>query len=361
MTLEQIFFSIPMVYKPGSRFHYVNTVPELLIRLVTKASGGEDFINYLRPRLFEPLGTDVFNSQETWMEGWKPEGPARQPYDPVLGYLDGSTTVTSTKDLCKFALFLLQEGAWEGRQLLSPELVCEATSMLIPTDDYAAQNRKTDGPNSFGYGMQIWRNEFGGYAMLGGSGQAAIVVPEMELVIVYNSMNTHLAELGTEMPEIVKRFYKRIRKHAIPENRAAFLEMNEKFANWSTAPASLAAHSEGEAALAGKRSAAEPVDGITALDFDFAAQRVTLWQGERCCTVAYGVDGDFVRSPAGPEHPYDGYSFIYCADLNALQASGGWLDASTFVLQLQYDCQMFMFRYFVTFTDDGGVTLRRES
>jgi len=360
MTLEQIFFSIPMVFRPGERFYYVNTVPELLIRLVTKA-GGTDFIRYLRPRLFEPLDVTIFNCQETWMEGWRPEGTPRRPYDPVAGYLDGSTAVTSTKDLSKFALFLLQEGSWEGRQLLSQELIREATSMLIPTWDYAERVHGGDRSMSCGYGMQIWRNPFGGCQMLGGSGQAAIVVPDLELVIVYNSMNAHLAERGTVMPEIVERLYRKMRKYAIPEDRTAYLEMQKQFAAWTIAPAHLAPAGAQEAKWNGRRELAEPVDGITAMDFDFPSRRVVIRQGQRRCTVAYGTGGDFVRSPAGPEHPYSGYSFVYGGDLAAVSASGGWEDETRFVLQLQYDCQMDMYRYHVRFLEGGGISVQRES
>ena len=357
MSLTQLFFSLPVEYAPGTRFHYVNTVPELLIRLVTKAAG-EDFINYLRPRLFEPLKVDLFNAQETMKDGWSPEAPSRGMYDHVETYLDGSTSVTTAKDLCKFALFLLQKGRWEGRQLLSEELVTEATSMLMPT--WMEEGR--DEFHAYGYGMQIWRNPFGGFSLLGGSGQAAVAVPEEGLVVVYTSMNTHLAAEGTKMPEIVRDFVvKRLYGTALPEDPEGLAAMEKCFKEWSTAPEGLSAHREGEVALAGRYVLKEPCDGITTAGFDFKNALVRIEQGSRRCYLQYGLGGAFERNTQRPKMPAEGYSKVYGGDPLGCFASGGWAENGTFVLQLQYSDDLRCFRYSFRFDPDGTAEVSRRS
>ena len=357
MSLTQIFFSLPVEYTPGTRFCYVNTVPELLIRLVTKAAG-EDFINYLRPRLFEPLAIDLFNAQETMKDGWTPDAPSRGMYDPVETFLDGSTSVTTTKDLCKFALFLLQKGRWEGRQLLAEDLVTEATSMLIPT--WNAEGR--DDFHAYGYGMQIWRNPFGGFSLLGGSGQAAVVVPEENLAVVYTSMNSHLAKEGTKMPEIVRDYIvKRLFGTPLPEDPEGLADMRQCFESWSTVPEGLAAHTEGEDGLSGRYILKESCDGITAAGFDFKNALVRIEQESRRCYLQYGTGGAFVRNEQRPQMPAEGYSKVYGGDPNGCFASAGWREDGVFVLQLQYSDDLRCFRYSFRLLSDGTAEVSRWS
>jgi len=363
MSLEQIFFSLPVVFQPGSRFHYVNTVPELLIRIVTKTSG-TDFIHYLQPRLFEPLGIHWFNCQETWMDGWSPAAPARKATDPVIGYLDGATTVTTSEDLCKFALFLLQRGSWDGKQLLDPALVDEATAMHIPTDDWAAKQPLYNETSSYGYGMQIWRNPYGGYQLIGGSGQCAVVVPDQELVIVWTSMNSHLAERLSIVPNAVRDcIYKYLRAYPLDAQPEEADQMQRCFDSWSIMPVPTLAHRSSEAQRSGRYEAAEICDGITALVFDFEHETVTVEQGDAKCELTYGTDGNFVTNTPCPVIQAGGYSCVYGADKDIVHVCGGWSaeDENAFLLLLQYDCDMIPYYYTCVLQADGHMALSRRS
>ncbi len=350
MTLEQIFFRLPMDFVPGTRFHYVNTVPELLIRLITKASG-TDFIHYLKPRLFDKLHTDVFNSQETTDKGWSPAGYHRSADEEVSTYLDGSTTVTSSKDLCKFALFYLQRGSWEGEQLLDPALIDEATSLLIPTADFAAKTGQAE-DNAYGYGMQIWRNSYGGYQMLGGCGQTAVIIPELELAIVWCAFDPAYHDGGTAVL-VRDLIFKALRKHAIQEDPAAFARLQQLYRGWTITPPALTSDFERCNIKAGSYTLAEPVDGFTAAAFDYKEKTVSLTQGDKVTVLDYGLCGSFVRNADGPDRKIDGYSCVYENDRRAVWAACGTMDAETLLLQLQYEGEMQPMRYYFTPGADG--------
>lgn len=297
------------------------------------------------------------------MEGWAPDEPFHRPDEAVIGYLDGATTVTSTQDLCKFALFLLQDGCWEGVRLLSHDLIKEATALHLPTKKLTAKPNYASDMDSYGYGMQIWRNQYGGFKMAGGSGQAAIMIPELEFAVVYTAMNTHLATEGTVIPELVRDcLYKEIRYQGIDENPEEYMRMQQRFESWSTAPENLSTNPDAEGTHNGKWNAAEECDGITALDFAPESSKVTIWQGERSCELVYGARGDFVVNRESPLHKAEGYSYVYGSDRKVVSASGGWKSTDgrdSFVLQLQYACDMVAFRYCAEFLLDRIIKLRR--
>ena len=350
MTLEQIFFRLPMDYVPGSRFHYVNTVPELLIRLITKASG-TDFIHYLKPRLFDYLHTDVFNSQETTDPSWSPEKPHRHADDFVKTYLDGSTTVTSSYDLCKFALFYLQRGSWEGKQLLDPALIDEATSMLIPTADFAAKTGESD-DNAYGYGMQIWRNSYGGYQMLGGCGQTAVIVPEMNLVMVWCAFDPAYHD-GRTAALVRDHIFKAMRRHSIPENPEAYERLQAVLKGWTIAPPNLTSDFESCSIRPGKYALAETVDGIDAVEFNYKEKSAVVYQNGSAVNLDFGLCGSFVRNAKGPKRRIDGYSCVYENDTKAVWAACGTTGRDTLLLQLQYEGEMQPMRYYFSPAGDG--------
>lgn len=51
---ERAFLAIPIKYKPGSRFVYDNGATYMLSSILASVTG-ESLLDYLRPRLFEPL------------------------------------------------------------------------------------------------------------------------------------------------------------------------------------------------------------------------------------------------------------------------------------------------------------------
>lgn len=158
------FLSHPVPFKPGSRFLYNTPATYMLSAIVQKVSG-ETVLDYLRPRLFEPLGID----KPIW--GTSPEGIT----------IGGYGLSVRTEDIAKLGQLYLQDGEWNGEQLLPAEWTKAATSL---------QTSNGSNPNSDwdqGYGYQFWRSRFGNYRGDGAFGQYCIVMPEHNAVVAITS------------------------------------------------------------------------------------------------------------------------------------------------------------------------------
>ena len=108
------FLSVPFDQKPGTEFQYNSMATFMLSAIIQKVTG-EKLINYLTPRLFQPLGiTDI-----TWDEN--PQGIN----------IGGWGLSVKTEDMAKLGLLFLQKGKWNGEQLLPESWIEEATSSHI--------------------------------------------------------------------------------------------------------------------------------------------------------------------------------------------------------------------------------------
>jgi hypothetical protein len=118
-------------------------------------------LDYLGPRLFEPLGID----DPTWFTS--PEGVSVGGYGLNL----------RTEDIARFGQLYLQQGAWNGRQLIGAEWVAEATAL---------QTANGSSPRSDwdqGYGYQFWRSRHNAFRGDGAFAQFCIVMPEQDAVV----------------------------------------------------------------------------------------------------------------------------------------------------------------------------------
>ena len=92
----EAFLQEPLDFDPGTHFLYNNGVPHILGMAVERAAG-MNYIEYLRPRLLEPL--EIFCTVEKTEKG----------------ELEGSRTVCTAEGFAKLTLFYLQEGMWNGQ------------------------------------------------------------------------------------------------------------------------------------------------------------------------------------------------------------------------------------------------------
>lgn len=162
------FFAQPLPTQPGTHFVY-NTAATFMLSAITQKVTGEKIIDYLRPRLFEPLG---FNMEGIYWEE-SPEGICQ----------GGSGLHIHNEDILRFGICLLQKGRFGGQQVIPEEWVELATAKHIPNGDPA-----TGSDWNQGYGYQFWRcvpREV--YRGDGAYGQYCIVCPEQEMVIAMNS------------------------------------------------------------------------------------------------------------------------------------------------------------------------------
>ena len=158
------FLAQPVPHKPGTHFLYNTAATYMLSAIVQKATG-TTVLDYLRPRLFEPLGID----NPTW--GTSPQGVT----------LGGYGLSIRTEDIARFGQLYLQKGQWHGKQLVPEAWVDAATARQTAN----GSNPKSDWDQ--GYGYQFWRCRHGAYRGDGAFGQYCIVIPQQDAVVAITS------------------------------------------------------------------------------------------------------------------------------------------------------------------------------
>jgi len=158
------FLAHPVPFKPGTHFLYNTSATYMLSAIVQKATG-QTVLDYLRPRLFGPLGID----RPIW---------EASPQGITLG---GYGLSIRTEDIARFGQLYLQKGKWQGKQLVPEDWIEAAT---------ARQTSNGSSPNSDwdqGYGYQFWRCRHNIYRGDGAFGQYCIVMPEQDAVVTITS------------------------------------------------------------------------------------------------------------------------------------------------------------------------------
>ena len=87
----------------------------------------------------------------------------------------------TTEDIAKFGVFYIQEGKWNGNQLLSSDWIKMATSKQV------SNGSDPDNDWSQGYGFQFWRSRFNTYRGDGAMGQFCLVIPEHNTIVAITS------------------------------------------------------------------------------------------------------------------------------------------------------------------------------
>src|SRR5260221_7371006 len=128
------FLAHPAPFKPGTHFLYNTSATYMLSAAVQKATG-QTVLDYLKPRLFEPLGIE----HPTWEAS--PQGITAGGYGLSI----------RTEDIAKVCQPYLQQGKWQGKQLVPEAWVEAATSRQTSNGGNPAR----DWDQAYGY--QFWR------------------------------------------------------------------------------------------------------------------------------------------------------------------------------------------------------------
>ncbi len=172
------FLTSSVEHQPGSVFKYNNMATFMLSVIVQKATG-EKLLDYLKPRLFDPLEF----KNVTW-----DETPG--------GYTFGAIGLRLlSEDMAKFGQMLLQKGKWNGKQIVPQAWVEQATSFKIASDDPSNKTPAELNDWKQGYGYQFWMCRNNGYRADGLGGQFIIVLPEKDAVIVLTCSATNTQEV----------------------------------------------------------------------------------------------------------------------------------------------------------------------
>ncbi|MFO7968689.1 MAG: serine hydrolase [Candidatus Izemoplasmatales bacterium] len=154
----EVFFNTDMNDKPGEKFMYSNFASYILSAIVTKVTN-KSLNDFLKTEVYEKIGLeDIY-----WPE--------------FAGYSLGCTGLRlSATDMARFGILLLNDGMWEGEQIISKAYLNKATTKQVDTAN------EENWYDCYGYGYQFWLNEFGDYRAAGLHNQLIIINKKYKLV-----------------------------------------------------------------------------------------------------------------------------------------------------------------------------------
>lgn len=191
------FLEQPVTHKPGTWFIYNTPSTYMASAIVTKVTG-QTVLDYLKPRLFEPLGIADPRWDAT-AEGYS---------------IGGYGLFIRTEDIAKFGLLYLQKGKWNGKQLLSEKWVAEATSKQVDNSK-APSGRTSDWQQ--GYGFQFWRCQHNAFRGDGRDGQICLVMPEQDAVVAITAQTNQMQK---ELDLVWEKLLPAFRAEALPADAA---------------------------------------------------------------------------------------------------------------------------------------------
>ena len=156
--------------EPDSEWYYSSGTSNILSKIVRQTVVEEDYYNYIRTRLYEPLGMTT---------------AVIEP-DASGTYVGSSYMYASPRDWAKFGILYLNNGNWKGEQLL-PENWAEYVSTATPnapTAEYGAHFWRNG--NSYVEDQYVYYPDAPSdlYSANGFEGQRVFIIPSKDMVIV---------------------------------------------------------------------------------------------------------------------------------------------------------------------------------
>ena len=285
---------VPMEGPPGRDWYYCSPAVHLL-SAVLQAATGMSTREFANQYLFGPLGIDPASASD-----W-PDDPQEVTRGDIGLWL-------TPHELAKVGTLYLNEGSWQGAQLLSADWIHQATT---------TQADKGDGT---GYGY-LWTTYPGQshYAALGRGGQQLHVFPDQGLVVVVAAALPALAESEAINHLLSDYILPAARSSTLlPENAKALARLRELETAFSRPPAPQVLQPSIVQQISGVNYAFpdNPV-GWSQLRMTFGDKAATATLQDGAYTI--GLDGAFrITYPkAGP----------------AIALRGAWLDNRTLELE----------------------------
>ncbi len=177
----QAFLAWPVKHKPGEYYLYNSFGTYMLSAIVQKVTG-EKLIDYLDTRLFQPLHI----TRPEWEES--PQGINCGGWGLSL----------KTEDMAKMGQLFLQQGKWNGKQIVPAEWLKEMSSYQVPSapsgtrfeDLENAGLNKDNNEWVQGYGYQMWICRHNAFRADGYAGQYIIIFPDRDAVLVLTTSSS---------------------------------------------------------------------------------------------------------------------------------------------------------------------------
>jgi len=227
------FLKTPILYQPGTQFLYNSAATYMLSAIVQKVTG-ERVFDYLKPRLFDPLGISGID--------WE-----TSPQNVNSG---GWGLRLKTEDMAKFGELFLQKGIWNGKQILPAAWVEEASTMKIMQEPNAPQIKKDTNDWVQGYCYQMWRCRHNAFRADGAFGQYIIVMPEKDAVVAITS---ETADMQTELDLVWKYILPAIQDKKLAADSKNQKTLKTRLAALALPAPATRANADMEAKISGKK------------------------------------------------------------------------------------------------------------
>jgi CubicO group peptidase (beta-lactamase class C family) len=160
-------------HEPGTHWYYNNWDFNALGSIFEKLTGTKIAAAF-EERLAKPLGMEDFRLEDMYYEYSRPNADEQgQSIHPAYHFR------LSARDMARFGYLFLRQGKWQGQQIVPAKWVAESTASYSKTAD------------SGGYGYLWWVDGLGApvktYSAQGALAKYIVVIPERDLVIVYQN------------------------------------------------------------------------------------------------------------------------------------------------------------------------------
>ncbi len=316
----QFALDLPMTSEPGTRFLYCNANCHLLSALLTRVTG-TNALAFARRELFEPLGI----RDAAW------------PADPQGNNYGWGDLQLHPRDMARLGQLFLQRGRSAGRQIIPEAWLRTATRAHV---------ERTGGKDRYGYYWWVSAELPGLFEAVGRGGQRITVWPHKELVLVYTGGGFEPGALAPFILKSLNAVKSDKSDQPLPANPAATARLRDKLAAATRPPAPQPVPQLPAMAglISGKTYTltANELDLATlALQFNKSAEatlRFTRLGQELRCSV--GLDG------------VERFSTDRLVEL-PFACKGRWLDADTFLLELDRVAGISLYRFKLTFSEEG--------
>ncbi|MDE5414551.1 serine hydrolase domain-containing protein [Alkalihalobacterium chitinilyticum] len=157
------------LHLPGTHFYYNNWDFNVL-GTIFKEKTNTDLFTEFKERIAIPIGMEDYTTDDT---SYKLE-VNRSIHPSYLFRM-------SARDMARFGQLVLQNGVWEGEQIIPKQWIKESTTV----------HTSVPGTEQYGYGYMWWIadtgefSDLGLYSAIGRYGQSIDIIPEKNLVFVH--------------------------------------------------------------------------------------------------------------------------------------------------------------------------------
>jgi CubicO group peptidase (beta-lactamase class C family) len=159
----QHYLDKPMEYDPGESFKYSGG-SSMLLSVIIQNVTNQTTSAFANESLFTPLGI----SEDHWRWDYGSQGITE----------GGAGLKMTPRDMAKIGLLCLNNGTWDGEEIISKNYTLAATSDQQPPLSYS------------NYGYQFWIQSwfpYVSYSAIGYMGQYIVGFPELSVVIVFTA------------------------------------------------------------------------------------------------------------------------------------------------------------------------------